>query len=55
MELTGIESAFQTAIGTVQTDVLSMITIALPVVLAIVGAVLAVRFGIRFFKTTAKG
>lgn len=43
-----------TAFSGVTSDVMSTITTVLPFALAIVGAVLAIRIGIRFFKSVAK-
>lgn len=47
-------SALSTAFGNVQADVLSLITTALPFGLAIMGVILAIRVGIRAFKTVSK-
>lgn len=49
-----VETAFQTAITQVQTDVTGMINVALPVGLAIAGVIIAIRIGWRFFKSVAK-
>jgi len=49
-----VEAAFTTALGVIKTDVLSYVGIALPVALAIVGTFLAIKLGIRFFKSVAK-
>lgn len=38
----------------VQTDVVSMIGVALPVGLAIMGAFVAIRLGVKFFKSVSK-
>ena len=48
-----LTSAFTTAVGTVKTDVLTMIQTALPAGLAIMGIGLAVRIGINFFRSIA--
>lgn len=50
-----VVTAFTTGIGTVKDDILDFVVIALPVVLVIVGAILAINFGLRFFKKNAKG
>lgn len=47
-------TALQTAFGNVQTDVVSVITTALPYALAVMGLILAVTIGIRFFKRVSK-
>ncbi len=48
-----MKTAFSTAVDTIKTDVVSMITVALPAGLGIAGIMIAVRLGIRFFKTIA--
>lgn len=52
--MAGLVTAFTTAVGTIQTDVMSFVTAALPVALAIAGTFIAVKLGIRFFKSIAK-
>lgn len=47
-------TALQTAFAAVQTDVVSIITTALPYALAVMGVMLAVTLGIRFFKRVSK-
>lgn len=49
----GLITAFQTATGDVQTNVSSFIAAAFPVGLSIMGTMLAIRLGIRFFKSVA--
>lgn len=49
----GITTAFETAVKVIQTDAISMITSALPVGLGIMGIGMAVRIGIRFFRSVA--
>lgn len=49
-----LTSAFSTALDTIQTDVGSIIAIALPIGLAIMGIFIAIRLGIRFFRSIAK-
>lgn len=46
-------TAFTTALQGVQSDVSSMVTIALPVGLGIMGLFLAIRLGIGFFRSIA--
>lgn len=48
-----MSTAFTTALQGVQTDVSSMVTIALPVGLGIMGLFLAIRLGIGFFRSIA--
>jgi len=45
---------FTSSLDVIQTDVLSYVGAALPVALAIVGTFLAIKLGIRFFKSVAK-
>lgn len=53
-EASALQTAFTTALGTVQTDVMGYVTAALPVALAIMGTFIAVKLGIKFFKSAAK-
>ena len=48
-----LTGAFTTAVGTVKSDVLTMVQTALPAGLAIMGIGLAVRIGINFFRSIA--
>lgn len=52
--MTGLSTAFATALGTVQTDVMGFLAVALPIALAIGGAVLAIKFGWKFFKSMGR-
>jgi len=45
-----MENAFKL----VKDDILKAIAVALPIALTVVGAVIAVKFGIRFFRGVAK-
>ncbi len=49
----GLKTAFSTAVSQVQNDVASMMSTALPAGLVIMGGFLAIRLGIRFFKSVA--
>lgn len=49
----GLTTAFDTALKAIQTDVLSMMSTALPVGLGITGVGIAVRLGMRFFRSLA--
>jgi len=49
----GINSAVTSALGTVQSDALSLIASVLPYALAIMGAIIVVMVGIRVFKRVA--
>ena len=51
--MSGVTGAVEEALGTVQTDALSLIGTVLPYALAIVGAVLVVTIGIKVFKRIA--
>ena len=48
-----LQTAFSTALTTVQTDVVSMVETALPIGLGIMGLFLAIRLGISFFRSVA--
>lgn len=48
-----LKTAFSTAVNQVQTDVGSMMSVALPAGLVIMGGFLAIRLGIGFFKSVA--
>lgn len=50
----GLQTAFTTALGTIQTDVMGFITSALPVGLGIMGTFVAIKLGTKFFKSVAK-
>ena len=47
-------SVFSTALTSIQGDVMEYVKVALPVALAILGVFVAVRLGVKFFKSTAK-
>lgn len=49
-----IPTAVTTALGTVQSDALSLIAAVLPYALAIMGAILVVTIGVRAFKRASK-
>ena len=49
-DVDGLKSAMSTAFGQIKTDAFSMMGTALPIGLGIIGAVLAVKLGIKFFK-----
>lgn len=51
---TGISGEITTALSSVQTDALGAITAVAPVGIAIMGAFLVWKYGIRFFKSIAK-
>ena len=53
MTTEGLKTAFSTAVTQVQTDVGSMMSTALPAGLLIMGGFLAIRLGVRFFKSVA--
>lgn len=48
-----LKTAFSTAVSQVVTDVGSMMSVALPAGLLIMGGFLAIRLGIRFFRSVA--
>lgn len=49
----GMKTAFSNAVSSIQSDVVGMITVALPAGLAIMGIRLAVRLGVSFFRSIA--
>lgn len=49
----GLVTAFDTALKVVQTDAISVMSTALPVGLGIAGIGIAVRLGMRFFRSLA--
>lgn len=49
-----IPTAVTTALGTVQSDAISLIAAVLPYALAIMGAILVVTIGVRAFKRASK-
>lgn len=51
----GMTSALNTAFESVQTDVISIITTALPPALVIMGIGIALTIGIRTFRNAARG
>ena len=48
-----MKTAFSDSIKGVANDVISIATIALPVALSIAGLFIAVRLGVRFFKSVS--
>lgn len=50
-----MNAALATAFTGIKDSVLSTMLTALPIALAIVGSVFGVKYGIRFFKSIAKG
>lgn len=49
----GMKTAFSGAVDGIKSDVISMINVALPAGLAIMGIRLAVRLGVSFFRSIA--
>lgn len=48
-----IKSALTTAMTSVKTDVLDILEVAVPAALAVVGVVMAIKIGVKFFKSLA--
>lgn len=46
-----LSTSFSSALGTVKTDAMGYLNTALPIALSIVGAFIAVKLGIKFFKS----
>lgn len=51
---TPLVEVFSIGIGTVQTNVLSYVAIALPIALIIAGTFIAIKLGMKFFRRMAK-
>lgn len=51
----GLITALGTAFNGVSANVMDIIEVALPVGVGIVAAIFAIKYGIRFFKSIAKG
>jgi len=51
----GASEALTAGLQNAQGEILGIIAIVVPMVMVVVGAILAIRFGIRFFKSLAKG
>ena len=49
-----LTEALTTSFTQVKTDALAVMGVALPAALGIVGVIMAVRIGIKFFKSVAK-
>ena len=49
------KTALSTAFSTVKSDAVSLMTLALPAALAIMGIVIAIKLGIKFFKKFSNG
>lgn len=48
-----MKTAFSTAVDGIKSDVLSMMSTALPAGLSIMGVMLALRLGVNFFRSIA--
>lgn len=53
-ESNALQTAFQTGVEAVKTDILGFAGVALPVGLGIMALFMGVRYGIKFFKTVSK-
>jgi len=53
-EATALTTAFTTAITAIQSDAMGTITVALPIALGIAGTFIAIKLGMKFFKSVAK-
>ncbi len=49
-----LSTAVETAFSKVSTDIMSMIGVALPIALGVVGCSMAIHVGIKFFKGVTK-
>ena len=50
-----VSEVMQSAINSVQGDLLGVLTIAVPAIAVVVGAVVGVKFGIRWLKSLGRG
>lgn len=50
-----VSEVMQSAINSVQSDLLGVLTIAVPAIAVVVGAVVGVKFGIRWLKSLGRG
>lgn len=50
----GVISALTTAFTSIASDFTSTVTAVLPIALGVVGMIMVVRFGIRFFKRNVR-
>ena len=50
-----VSEVMQSAINSVQGDLLGVLTIAVPAIAVVVGAVTGVKFGIRWLKSLGRG
>lgn len=46
----GLQTVFETALTTVQTDAMGFISKAMPVGIAIAGVFISIKLGMKFFK-----
>lgn len=53
--MTDIITEMGTAFTSAQGDIMAMIKLAVPAAMIVVAAILAVKVGIKFFKSVAKG
>lgn len=49
-----VQTALSTAFTAVQGDIVKMILVALPIGLTVMGLSVAIRYGVKFFKTVLK-
>lgn len=50
-----LESVVEAGVKSVQGDVLSILGIVVPAIVTVVGAVVAVRFGVKWLRSLGKG
>lgn len=53
--MTDLITAMGTAFTTIQGDIMDVFAIVVPAVLAVVGVGLAIRIGIKYFKSLSRG
>ncbi len=52
-ETSSMQDAFKTSVGSIQNDLMGYVMIAVPVALAILGAIFGIKKAIGFFKSLA--
>ena len=52
-ETSSMQDAFKTSVGSIQSDLMGYVMIAVPVALAILGAIFGIKKAIGFFKSLA--
>ena len=51
---TGVQAALSTAFSAIAADVTATIVMALPIALGVIGMIVAVKFGIKWFRSLVR-